>query len=193
MAGKRAESRAARSATSSRSATSTTACSTAPSTWPRSGKADSFVWACQWLVSPAAGQQNAFKLDNLRFYSRPADEMAKGPTKYILVDPAGEKKKGSDFTVMGRWSWGRPELLRARWGLRPPGCLGDASADCSTWCFDGVRSRCATKYSMQADVQVINREMEERKHYFNIVEVGGNVAKRDRIASNLGPIVSKGG
>lgn len=155
-------------------------------------QADSFVWACQWLVSPAAGQQNAFKLDNLRFYSRPADEMAKGTNKYILVDPAGEKKKGSDFTVMWVVGLGADQNYYVLDGVYDRldvwGRVGRLFDLVFRWRPFEVRYE---KYSMQADVQVINREMEERKHYFNIVEVGGNVAKRDRIASNLGPIVSK--
>jgi hypothetical protein len=58
-----------------------------------------YTFAAQFLLDPAAERDQAFHDDWLRYFDIDegnTDEMQ----KYILVDPASSKKKGSDYTVM---------------------------------------------------------------------------------------------
>jgi hypothetical protein len=155
-------------------------------------RADAKVWACQWLVDPNAGSAVTFSFENLRFYrTLTPEEMRKNLVVYILVDPASEKKT-SDWTCMWVVGLGPDkhyyvlDIVRDKldvWGRVQ--ALFDLVV---RWDPYEVRYE---KYSMQADTQVIEKEMEARKTYFAMFEVGGNIAKRDRINSQLGPIVSK--
>ena len=114
-------------------------------------------------------------------------------SRYLLVDPASAKKKGSDRTTIGVV------------------CLG---VDGNYYLADGIRDRLNLtertfrlfelhrkwniqhpvryeKYSMQADIEHIKAEMEIQNYRFRIDEVGGQVKKNDRIG-RLIPIFEQG-
>src|SRR5690606_22504252 len=57
-----------------------------------------YTFACQMLQDPVADKAMGFKDEWLRYYEKLGD-ISKW-NKYILVDPAGKKKKTSDYTVM---------------------------------------------------------------------------------------------
>lgn len=102
--------------------------------------------------------------------------------RYLLVDPAGERKKTSDYTVM---------LAVA---LAPDG---------NRYLLDGVRDRLNLtgraaalfrlhrawrplavgyeKYGMQADIEHVRAEQERRNYRFDITPLGGPMPKKDRI------------
>lgn len=149
------------------------------------------VWSCQWLCSPSAGMSNRLEVADLRFYGMPPADMAKDLNIYLLVDPASEKKR-SDYTAMGVV------------GLSPSGhyIVLDIIRDrFNVWdrinrTFELVRKWKPLqvryeRYSMQADVELLESEMEKRKVYFDLVEVAGNASKNDRIATRFGAIVSQ--
>jgi hypothetical protein len=58
-----------------------------------------YTFAAQFLLDPAAERDQAFHDDWLRYFD-PDEGSTDEMRKYLLVDPASSKKKGSDYTVM---------------------------------------------------------------------------------------------
>lgn len=109
-----------------------------------------------------------------------------GGNRYIIVDPAGERKPGvkgkRDNTAMG---------------------VIEASYDGNLYLIDGYRDRLNLtertdilfkwhrkykplqtgyeQYGMQSDIAHIKSEMEKRNYRFKITELGGSLSKEDRI------------
>ncbi|HEU6437202.1 MAG TPA: hypothetical protein VE028_07095 [Nitratidesulfovibrio sp.] len=159
-----------------------------------------YVFGCQMLLNPAADTAQGFRAEWLRRYASgvgngashagpytPADSPSSLSrwlhcNRYLLVDPAGERKKGSDYTVM---------LVLA---LAPDG---------NRYLLDGVRDRLNLtgraaalfrlhrawrplsvgyeKYGMQADIEHVRAEQERRNYRFDITPLGGPMPKKDRI------------
>jgi len=140
-----------------------------------------YTFAAQFLLDPAAERDQAFHDDWLRYFD-PDEGSTDEMRKYLLVDPASSKKKGSDFTVM------------AVIGLAP---------DENFYLLDAVRDRLNLtergdklfglhrkwrpervgyeKYGMQADIEYV-REKQRRDNYrFEVIELGGRLSKPDRI------------
>ncbi len=112
--------------------------------------------------------------------------------RYIVADPAGTRKKNSDYTV----------ILVV--GLGP---------DRNWYVIDGVRDRLNLagraevlfrlhrryapvavgyeQYGMQADIEYIEAEQQRRNYRFNVIALGGPVSKADRILA-LGPYFEQG-
>jgi predicted phage terminase large subunit-like protein len=140
-----------------------------------------YTFAAQFLLDPAAERDQAFHDDWLRYFE-PDEGSTDEMRKYLLVDPASSKKKGSDYTVM------------AVIGLAP---------DENFYLLDAVRDRLSLtergdklfalhrkwrpervgyeKYGMQADIEYV-REKQRRDNYrFDVIELGGRLSKPDRI------------
>lgn len=139
----------------------------------------SYVFACQMLQAPNEDSVMGFKQEWLRYYTpRFTDNL----NIYLLVDPAGAKKKGSDYTVM---------LVI---GLGP---------DNNYYLLDGIRDRLNLtekakklfyfhrkwrpinvgyeKVGMQADIEHISYEMDQIGYHFSITALPATVSKDDRI------------
>ena len=154
--------------------------------------------AAQMLLNPAAGTEALFDAAWLKFIDiRPSTLNI-----YVLADPAGSRKKGSDFTaivVLGidaGWNlylldgyrqkmklherWHALRGLRRRW-MREPG-------------VQGVRVG-YERYGLQSDLEHFELEMERDKDAFEIVELAwpreGPGSKYDRI-QRLVPAFKKG-
>jgi predicted phage terminase large subunit-like protein len=110
----------------------------------------------------------------------------------LLVDPASAKKKGSDYTTM--WVIGLATdgnfyalaMLRDRLNLTER--ADRLFAMHREWRPLQTRYE---KYGMQADIEHIKSRMEEENYRFDIVEVGGQTKKTDRIG-RLIPIFEQG-
>lgn len=139
----------------------------------------SYVYNSQMLQKPAADESQGFKRDWLEFHEC---STWGNMNLYILVDPANEKKKSSDYTAM------------AVVGL---------SADNNYYVLEWVRDKLSLtertdvlfmlhrkykplnvgyeRYGMQADIAHI-KDLQRRVNYnFKITELGGNLSKVDRI------------
>ena len=149
-----------------------------------------FTFSCQLLQNPVADKAMSFKKEWLRFYDKLTD--TNGWNIYILVDPASQKKNTSDYTVM------------TAIGLAP---------DNNYYLLDGIRDRLnltqrAAKvfelhrkwnpkkviyeeYGLQADVEHIKYEMNHRNYRFELMPIGGQVKKEDRIKKMV-PIFEQG-
>jgi len=146
----------------------------------------SYVFACQMLQNPKGDDALGFNESDLRFWHpKNWSEM----NRYILVDPAGEKRKENDYTsffVIG------------------------AAADKNLYVITMVRDRLNLtertkmlfmlhrqfkpkkvgyeKYGMQSDIQHIEYVQEEVNYRFKILPLGGQMPKNDRIR-RLTPVV----
>lgn len=149
-----------------------------------------YTFSCQMLQDPVADKAMGFKEEWLKFYKQIGDTSEWN--KYILVDPASKKKKTSDYTVMS--------VI----GLAP---------DNNYYRLDAIRDRLnltqrAAKlfelhrkwkpkevgyesYGMQSDIEHMKYEMEIQNYRFNIRELGGTMAKEDRIKM-LVPVYEQG-
>lgn len=150
-----------------------------------------YVFACQMLQNPLADNVRGFRREWLRWWT-PRPEFWRRMNRVILTDPAGEKKKSSDYTVM------------AVVGLAPDGYyyLIHAIRDRlnltgrTRRLFELVREYRPLlvgyeKYGLQADVEHIREEQERVNHRFPIVELGGPMPKNDRIR-RLVPLFEQG-
>jgi len=140
----------------------------------------SYVASCQLLQNPLADKAMGFKEEWLEFY-----DVLRNSNKwnfYIIVDPASEKKKDSDYTAM------------AVIGLAP---------DNNYYLVDGLRDRLNLtertdklfelhrewrpigvgyeKYGMQSDIEHIKYIQQQNGYRFKIIELGGSMPKNDRI------------
>jgi len=140
-----------------------------------------YTFAAQFLLDPAAERDQAFHDNWLKFYDPDegdTDEMC----KYLLVDPASSKKKGSDYTVMAVIGLGADEnyylldAVRDRLSLTE---RGDKLFGLHRkWRPERVGYE---KYGMQADIEFV-REKQRRDNYrFDVIELGGRLSKPDRI------------
>lgn len=150
----------------------------------------SYTFGAQMLLDPASDKAMGFKSDWLQFYT-----VIRNSSKwnfYILVDPASEKKKGSDYTVI---------LVI---GLAPDG---------NYYLVDGLRDRLNLtertnklfgfvkdwkplnvgyeKYGLQSDIEHIKYVQDQEGYRFKITELGGQQPKNDRIR-RLVPIFEHG-
>lgn len=152
-----------------------------------------YTFACQMLQDPKADERQGFRREWLRYYvNNHAADMA----LYIIVDPAGEKKKLNDYTAMG--------------------VIG-LSADRNYYLLDGIYDRLNLrertmalmylhrkwhpisriqavgyeKYGKDSDIEHIEEVQEDKNYRFEITELGGSLAKNDRIR-RLVPIFEQG-
>lgn len=148
-----------------------------------------FTFACQMLQNPVADETQGFRRDWVRFHNG-SDGI--GMNTYILVDPANEKKKTSDYTAV--WVIGLSsdsnyyvlDLIRDRLNLTE-------RADLVFRLHKKWRSTAVgyEKYGMQADVTYIKERMQRENYHFTIKELGGSLAKADRIRKLI-PIFETG-
>lgn len=149
-----------------------------------------YTFGSQMLQDPVADKAMGFREEWLKFTNGVPEH--NGWNIYLLVDPASKRKKTNDYTVM--------EVI----GLAP---------DNNYYLLDAIRDRLnLTKrtdkvfelhekwqpsvvgyeqYGMQSDIEHIQFVMEQRNYRFNIIEVGGQMPKEDRI-QRLIPIYEQG-
>jgi predicted phage terminase large subunit-like protein len=148
-----------------------------------------YIFASQMLQNPRADETQGFRKEWLRFHKGTEGD---GMNKYILVDAASEKKKTSDYTAMAVIGIGSDEnyylldLIRDRLSLTQ---RADAL-------FRLVRkwkpmSVGYEKYGQMADIEHIQQRMQKESYHFNVVPLGGQTAKNDRI-KRLIPLFEQG-
>lgn len=138
-----------------------------------------YTFSCQMLLNPVADEAQGFKFDWIR--SHKGSDGAR-MNRYLLVDPASEKKSTSDYTVMAVIGLGEDnnyytlDLIRDRLNLTE---RGDALFYMHRkWKPLGVGYE---KYGLQADIEYFKDRMTREAYHFDIVELGGSMAKNDRI------------
>lgn len=144
-----------------------------------------YIFSCQILQNPVADKSQGFReewIKNTRYTLKNWDNL----NLYLLCDPASEKKKENDYTVM--------VII----GLGP---------DNNYYLVDGIRDRLNLtertdhlmrfhrkyninkrllgvgyeKYGKDSDIEHINEIQELQNYRFTITSVAGNMPKNDRI------------
>lgn len=151
-----------------------------------------YSYASQILLNPRADALQGFKKDWLRHYETMPESSWKRMTRYILVDPASSKKKGSDYTAMWVVGLGTDEnyyildILRDRLSLTER--TDRLFQLVRKWRPYEIRYE---KYGLSADIEHIKTRQEAENYRFDVREVGGQVKKTDRIG-RLIPIFEQG-
>jgi predicted phage terminase large subunit-like protein len=146
-----------------------------------------YTYSCQMLQNPIADSKQGFKFEWMKFYGK-GSMIGEGFNKYILVDPANEKKKTSDYTsmwVIGLGADGNYYVLdieRDRWNLSER--TGMLFYLHRKWRPLRVGYE---KYGMQADTQALTEKMGREHYHFDVKELGGKLSKLDRIGKLIPP------
>ena len=138
-----------------------------------------YIFACQQLLNPVADDAQGFNKDWVEYYK---EHDGNGLNRYIVVDPANEKKKGSDYSAF---------------------FVIGLSEDSNYYVLDIVRDRLNLterantlfmlhkrwkpkivgyeKYGKDSDIQHFQEKMKRDNYRFNILPLGGSMKKEDRI------------
>ena len=149
-----------------------------------------FTFSAQCLLNPKADALQGFKREWVHTYTKISHP--ERMNKYLLIDAASSKKKGSDYTAM--WVIGLAtdgnyyalDMVRDRLNLTER--ADRVFALHRKWKPKQVRYE---KYGLMADIEHIKSRMETETYRFDITEVGGQTKKEDRIG-RLIPIFEQG-
>jgi phage terminase large subunit-like protein len=147
----------------------------------------SFVYSSQMMQDPKAEGSFGFKEEQLRYYSGGAV----GNT-YLIVDPANVKKKQSDYTAIWAITLSADQNYYVRWMLRDKLDLPQRIKRV-LWAHKEFKPRRVgyEQYGAQADIQALKMEQERIAYRFDVVELGGQLSKPDRIMGLL-PTIEAG-
>lgn len=141
-------------------------------------KRDPRNWLALYQQQPRPDSGGEFKKDWIQFYK---NKPLSG-NKYILVDPASEKKKTSDFTSIFVVLLGHDDNYYVLDMVRDKLNLTErADLVFKLHKIHKPLTVAYEKYGMQADIDHIKDRMERESYRFNIFEVGGAMPKNDRI------------
>lgn len=142
-------------------------------------KRDARTWLALYQQEPRPDSGGEFLKEWLRHYR---NKPTRGQNVYILVDPASEKKKTSDYTAAFVVGLGMDQNYYVLDMVRDRLSLTERADLLFKWHRayrpNGVGYE---KYGMQADIEHMKDRMEREQYRFNITELGGPVAKNDRI------------
>lgn len=137
-----------------------------------------YTFGCQMLLDPTADEKQGFKHEWIRF----ATASHFGQNLVMLWDYASSKKKGSDYTAGWLLGLGTDrkvyvhDMIRDR--LSPTERTDLLFAWHRKWqpMATGIE-----RYGMMGDIDFIRERMERENYRFDITELGGPLAKVDRI------------
>lgn len=137
------------------------------------------TFAAQMLQNPMSDEAQKINTSDLQWY----DGQSTGGNRYLLVDPAGEQKKTSDYTVIVVLELGADGNLYLLDGIRDRLRLKErASAVIAFHRKYRPRVTGYEKYGMQADIEYLQERQEQEKYRFTVTPVGGNqLSKLDRM------------
>lgn len=141
-----------------------------------------YTYGCQMLQNPTADETQGFREEWLKYHDGFSRQ---GMNVYLLFDPAGAKNKRSDYT--SAWAVGLGpdgnvyvlDMVRDRLNLTQRAQL--VMAWHRRWKPMGVGGVRYEKIGMQADIEHIQEVQRQQNYRFEIIEVGGNTPKPERI------------
>jgi predicted phage terminase large subunit-like protein len=149
-----------------------------------------YVYASQILLNPKADASQGFKREWLRYYTRIAN--VEQLNKYILVDSASSKKKGSDYTAMWVVGLGPDGNYYALDMVRDRLNLTERADRIFAWHRKyKPRQVRYERFGMLGDIEHIKARQEQENYRFDVTEVAGVTSKHDRI-KRLIPIFEQG-
>lgn len=138
-----------------------------------------YVFGAQMLQNPTADKAQGFREEWLKYW--PAEHYS-SLNRYILVDPASKKKDTSDYTVFMVVGLGADrnyyiaKIIRDRMNLTERARTLFALHKKFRPLGVGYE-----EYGLQADIEHIEYEQEQKNYRFDITPLGGKVKKEDRI------------
>ncbi len=148
-----------------------------------------YTFGTQMLLNPKGTNTQAFNDQWLKFTGNLNPD---GLNIYIVVDPANEKRKTSDYSTFWVVGLGPDknylvlDVVRDRLNLTErTRTLLNLHRE---WKPIGVGYE---KYGMQADIEHIRSEQERQNYRFDIIELGGQTPKLDRIRKLI-PLFEQG-
>lgn len=147
----------------------------------------SVVFAAQMMLDPKPQDGSGFQREHLRTYH----SNVVGNT-YIVVDPANSKRKKSDYTALWVITLGDDGNYYVRWMTRDRLNL-EERIQLVIWAHREHRPMRVgyEQYGMSADIQALRMEQNRIGYRFDVVELGGQLAKSERIAQLI-PVVEQG-
>lgn len=153
------------------------------------------TYSSQMLLNPIAEGQQVFRPEWVRYTDEDRKKIAKRSNLCIVVDPAGAKKKNSDFTVMRVWAWtpAREHVLidSSRKRLSLSERTNELFRLYRKWETYGRIKVGYEKYGKDSDIEHIQEKQRDGKLHFLITALGGRVSKEDRIRK-LEPLYAAG-
>lgn len=151
-----------------------------------------YTFSSQMLLNPVADEAQGFKREWLKHFELSENSDYGDLNKYILVDPANEKKQRSDYSAFWVVGLGADGKYRALDMTRDRMNLTERANELfrlhKKWKPIGVGYE---KYGMMADIHYIRDKQTRENYIFDITELGGSMPKRDRIR-RLIPLFQQG-
>jgi phage terminase large subunit-like protein len=141
-----------------------------------------YVFASQMNLDPRQDSKVGFKLGWLRTYHGDAI----GNT-YVIVDPANEKKKKSDYTSIFVMTASADQNWYVRWMKRDRLNLIERT-NLVFWAHREFQPLVVAyeEYGMQADIEHIRYVQQEEHYRFDVTPLGGKLSKFERISGLAG-------
>lgn len=137
-----------------------------------------YQFSAQQLQNPTGDTTMGFDVDWLRYYDKVDIDAL---NLYMFVDPANEKKRTSDYTVMLIVGYGADENLYLVDGFRDRWRLSERVAKVFELHRKYRPKVYYEQYGMQSDIQAIENEQETATYRFDVTPVHSQVSKNDRI------------
>ena len=168
-----------------------------PVLWPvevlRSKRRDMgpYVFGCQILLDPKSDEAQGFDERWIRYHSIKHDQWA-GMNLYLLCDPANEKKRDNDYTVIAIIGTGKDRNLYLIDCIRDRLNLSERTKAM----FEMHRKYLPIavgyeRYGKDSDIEHIEYVQELENYRFEIIELGGSTPKKDRIRKLI-PLFEQG-
>lgn len=143
-----------------------------------------YTFGSQMLQNPVADKAMGFREEWLKYYENLGDTSKWNI--YLLVDPANSKTKKSDYTVINVIGLAPDNNYYLIAGIRDRLNLTERASKL----FNFVREYNPIavgyeKYGMQSDIEHMEYIMEEENFRFDIMPLGGQVSKEDRIKATV--------
>jgi len=148
-----------------------------------------YVFDCQILLNPKAEDSGGFQEEQLEFWGA---KQFNNLNRYILVDPANEKNKASDYSAFWVIGLGEDGNYYVITFIRDKLNLDERTALLFSLHRDYKPLAVGyEKYGMQSDISHIKSVQRTENYRFKIIPLGGPVGKHDRI-KRLVPIAEQG-
>lgn len=148
-------------------------------------------FAFQCLLDPK--QDTTQQRWDTRWLRRYLNPITSGVNVYIIVDPASKKKQRSDYTTMGVIGLGADRnyyllhLIRDKFDLKQRTAKLFELHQQYTSMGAGMKPKAVgyEQYGKDSDIEHIQEKMDEFNYHFSITDLGGRLAKEDRINALL--------
>jgi phage terminase large subunit-like protein len=151
-----------------------------------------YVFSSQMLLNPIADSKQAFQRQWFDRRFNPLEIGWQSMSRCLLADPANKKKKTSDYTAMCVIGIAEDANVYLLDYFRDRLSLGERWAELLRLHRKWKPQHCGyEEYGLQADISFIKLEQDRLPYHFGITELGGKLAKEDRIG-RLIPVAAAG-